>query len=108
MFACLYLPLYIQDFSLFYRHEGSAWPGEEGDLDLIGGVEGLGTSCPVFVLSQARSGDGETAAVVFRWAEAALRVLHRARVNVEPAASNNDSKGALFSGAITLVFRNLF
>lgn len=65
----------------------------------------------MFVLSQARSSDGETAgalAVVFRWAEGALRVLHRVRVNVETAASNNDSKGALFSGAITLVFRNLF
>lgn len=65
----------------------------------------------MFVLSQARSSNGETAAalaVVCRWAEAALRVLHRARVSVELAASNNDSKGALFSGAITLVFRNLF
>lgn len=71
----------------------------------------MGTTCPVFVLSQARSSDGETAAalaVVFRWAEGALRVSHRARVNVEPAASNNDSKGVLFSGAITLIFRNLF
>lgn len=64
----------------------------------------------MFVFSQARSSDGETAAalaVVFRWAEGALRVLHRARVNVETAASNNDSKGALFSGAIASVFRNL-
>lgn len=71
----------------------------------------LGTSCPVFVLSQARSSDGETAAaldMVFRWAEGALRVLHKARVNVEPAASNDDSKGASFSGDNTLVFRNLF
>lgn len=71
----------------------------------------LGAPCHVFLLSQARSSDGETAAAlaaVFRWAGGALRVLHRARVNVEPAALNNDSKRALFSGAITLVFRNLF
>lgn len=59
----------------------------------------LGTSCSVFVLSQARSSDGETAAALavgFSWAEVALRVPHRARVNVEPAASNNGSKGDYF------------
>lgn len=54
--------------------------------------------------------DGETAgalAVVLRWAEGALRVMQRARVNMVTVASN-DSKGALFPGAITLVFGNLF
>lgn len=46
VFVCLYLPLCLQDFSLFYRREGSAWLGEEGDLDLIGGVEGTGNLLP--------------------------------------------------------------
>lgn len=42
VFACLYLPLYVKDFSLFYRYGGSAWLGEKGGLDLIGGVEETG------------------------------------------------------------------
>lgn len=88
------------------------WLGEEGGLDFIGGAEGrLGTSCPVYMLSHAGGIDGKTAgalAVAFRWAEGALRVMRRARVNVETVASHNDSEGALFSGAIALVFRNLF
>ena len=81
-------------------------------MDLIGGAEGrLGTSWPVCMLSHAGGIDGETVgalAVAFRWAEGALRVVHRTRVNVETATSNNDSKGALFSGAIVLAFRNVF
>jgi len=63
------------------------------------------------LLSHAGDIDGKTAgalAVAFRWAEEALRVMNRARLNVETVASNNDSKGTLFSGAIALVFRNLF
>lgn len=80
-------------------------------MDLTGRAEGrLGTSCPVYMLSRAGGIDGETAgalAVVFRWAEGALRVMQRARVNMVTVASN-DSKGALFPGAITLMFGNLF
>lgn len=81
---------------------GGRWFGHNGRL---------GCSCPLYVLSHAGGVDGETAgalAVVFRWAERALKVMHRARVNMETVASNNDSKGALFSGAITSVLRNLF
>lgn len=46
VFVCLYLPLYVKYFSLFYRHEGSAWLGEEGDLDLIGEFEKTGNLLP--------------------------------------------------------------
>lgn len=46
------------------------WPGDEGDLDLIGGAGGrLGTSWPVYMLSCAGDIDGETAcalAVLFK------------------------------------------
>lgn len=88
------------------------WLGEEGGLDLLGGVDGrLGTSCPVYMLSHAGGIDGKAAgalAVAFRRAGGVLRAVHRARVNVETVALNNDSKGDLFSGAITLVLRNLF
>lgn len=88
------------------------WPGDEGDLDLIGGTEReTGNFMACFVVSRAGGIDGETActlAVLFRWAVRALKVMHRAGVNMETAASNNDSKRALFSGAIALVVRNLF
>lgn len=54
VFAHRYLPLYVTDFFLFYRGWASVWLGEEGGLDLTGGVEGrLGTSCPVYMLSHA-------------------------------------------------------
>lgn len=46
VFACLYLPLYVKDFSLFYRQGRSAWLGEEGGLELRGGVEGAGNLLP--------------------------------------------------------------
>lgn len=73
VFACLYFPLYVNDFFLFYRGGGSVWLGEEGGLALIGQAEGiLGTSCPVYMLSHAGGIDGKTAgalAVAFRLAE---------------------------------------
>lgn len=65
-------------------------------MDLIGGAENF-MPClyarPCGGINEEAAG---ACAVVFRWAEGALSAVHRGKVNVEAAASNNGSKVALF------------